>query len=195
MLSTWLSQLRALLPSQQIKSKKNGIRTALSAKRRILTAEQVRKCSQEVTEQLLQCPEFKAAHNIVFYYPIHNEIDVRPIVSAVNGKTFYLPVIHRKNIEIRCYTGEDDLKQGKYGIPEPQTPTFKGKPDLIIVPGVAFDKQLQRLGRGGGYYDRFLRKYKDITKIGVCYSFQVTDQLPTDKHDISMDKLITALSK
>ncbi|MCM1034375.1 MAG: 5-formyltetrahydrofolate cyclo-ligase [Paludibacter sp.] len=191
----WLSYLRGYFPSQQIKRRKEELRAILSQKRRILTKEQVDLCSQEVTEQILNCPIFKKAQHVMLYYPIHNEINTMRIISKAPEKTFYLPVTHRKSIEIRRYDGEENLKRGRYGIPEPQTPTFRGAPDIIIVPGVAFDIQLHRMGRGGGYYDRFLRKYKNCKKIGVGYAFQVIENLPTDRHDVMLDQLITAYSK
>ena len=64
------------------------------------------------------------------------------------------------------------------GVPEPQTPTWKGPIDLMLVPGVVFDHHCHRIGRGGGYYDKFLRKHPGVKKFGICYAFQLK------KHDI-----------
>lgn len=195
MLSTWLSRLRAHLPSQRLRRRKEELRAVLAQKRRILTPEQTALCSQEVVMQLLRCPEFLEARHVLLYYPVHNEIDVRALLAAAPDKHFYLPVTHRSSLEMRCYDEQSPLKRGRFGIPEPQTTSFRGRPDLIVVPGVAFDKHMQRMGRGGGYYDRFLRKYKHTAKIGVGYAFQMVDSLPAGRHDVRLDQILTARSK
>jgi 5-formyltetrahydrofolate cyclo-ligase len=88
------------------------------------------------------------------------------------------------------YEGNDKMHRGKVGIPEPTTPPFEGDIDVIIVPAVAFDKEGNRLGRGGGYYDRFLKKQSHATFIGVGYDFQLVDEVPVRKHDQKMHRII-----
>lgn len=101
-----------------------------------------------------------------------------------------LPVVEGENLSLQLYKGKASLKTGSFGILEPDE-TEKGiKPDLIIVPGIAFDHQRNRLGRGKGYYDRLLSD-TSIPTIGICFHFQLFDQIPTDIHDQKMSLIIT----
>ena len=86
------------------------------------------------------------------------------------------------------------MEAGAYGIMEPEGPAFTAYDDidLIIIPGVAFDVKHNRLGRGKGYYDRFLPLIPDTYKIGVCFPFQMTTSIPAEEHDIRMDEIITS---
>ena len=103
-----------------------------------------------------------------------------------------MPVTHRRCILAHPYTGEENMKRGKYSVPEPTTAPFEGKIDLILVPGVAFDKHLHRLGRGGGFYDKFLRQHSRAIKIGVGYDFQIHKvDIPHTILDTKLDAIIT----
>jgi 5-formyltetrahydrofolate cyclo-ligase len=88
------------------------------------------------------------------------------------------------------FEGNDKMHRGKFGIPEPTTPAYEGAIDLIIVPAVAFDKRGYRLGRGGGFYDRFIKKQPHATLIGVGYDFQLLEEVPVLKHDQKMHRII-----
>ena len=80
---------------------------------------------------------------------------------------------------------------GDFNILEPQNDPYTGGFDLIIVPGVAFDRHGNRIGRGKGYYDRFLCQHLDVKRIGICFDFQLVDEVPTDPLDIKMDEVIS----
>ena len=86
-----------------------------------------------------------------------------------------------------------DLQAGAFGILEPTGKLFTDyeKIDVVVVPGMAFDKEGHRLGRGKGYYDRFLAKIRNTYKIGLCFPWQLVDNVPTDEHDILMDEIMT----
>ena len=112
---------------------------------------------------------------------------------AGQGKTVLLPrVISDTDMELRRYTGRQDLQPGAYGILEPVGELFTDyeKIDVAIVPGMAFDAEGHRLGRGKGYYDRFLSRVPYIYKIGLCFAWQMVEQIPCDEHDILMDEVI-----
>ena len=95
-------------------------------------------------------------------------------------------------MEVRPYDGEDMMRKGRYGVPEPQTETYKGSIDLILVPGVVFDQHCHRIGRGGGYYDKFLASHPGAFKIGVCYSFQLKKHaIPHSLFDHKMNRVVT----
>ena len=145
----------------------------------MLTPEEVAADSALICAQIEQMSAFREAQTVLIYYPVHNEVDLRPLLEKYQDqKTFLFPVTHRHYMEVRPYDGEDMMRKGRLGVPEPQTKTYKGSIDLMLVPGVVFDHHCHRIGRGGGYYDKFLRSHPGVKKIGVCYAFQLK------KHDI-----------
>ena len=95
-------------------------------------------------------------------------------------------------MELRRYTGPADLALGAYNIMEPTGELFDDYAaiDLAVIPGVAFDREGNRMGRGKGYYDRLLPKLRSTYKIGICLPFQLVEQIPTDEHDVKMDEVI-----
>ena len=183
------------LPWIRIRREQAAIRAIAEQRRRILTKEQVAEDSARIMEQIEQMSIFREAKVVMLYYPVHNEVDLRPLLSKYEGqKTFLLPVTHRRSMEVRPYDGEDMMRRGRLGVPEPQTLTYKGSIDLIIVPGVVFDQHRHRIGRGGGYYDRFLAKHPFAKKIGVCYAFQLKKHsVPHRIGDMKMDRVVTPL--
>ena len=130
------------------------------------------------------------------YYPINFEVDTLKFLNELEKKGYKicLPVIKKnKQMDFYLWKFKDLLKLNKFGIPEPEK-IKKVIPELILVPLVAFDKQLFRIGYGGGYYDRYLEKYlikKNILKVGVAYSFQKINKVPINKFDKKLDIIIT----
>lgn len=187
-----IRDFKRLLPWNRNKKRKSDLRELMRQKLRIQSEEERQLWSEQVIERIEQLHCFNRAHVVMFYYPVHHEVDLRPLLDKYKDeKVILLPVTHHDSIELRQYVGADNLKKGRYGIPTPQTGTYRGKPDLVIVPGLAFDKDLVRMGRGKGYYDKFLRKLGKVTKVGVCYDFQVRDDVPWSWHDVRMDKVLT----
>ena len=185
----WLPWLRA-------RRQQMALREVVEQQRRMLTKEQVAEQSALIIAQIEQMSAFREAQTVLIYYPIHNEVDLRPLLAKYAGeKTFLMPVTHRHSMEVRPYDGEDMMRKGHLGVPEPQTPTYHGPIDLILVPGVVFDNHRHRIGRGGGYYDRFLAKHKTSKQVGVCYSFQLRKRdIPHMYSDRRMDRVVTPLS-
>ena len=183
----------SILPWIRIRREQRALRALVEQKRRIMTKEQVEEQSALIMAQLEQMSAFREAKTVLLYYPIHNEVDLRPLLTKYKGqKIFLLPVTHRHSMEVRPYDGEDMMRRGRMGVPEPQTKTYHGRIDLIIVPGVVFDQHRHRIGRGGGYYDKFLKKHHSAKKIGVCYSFQLQQRpIAHTLLDIRMDRVVT----
>lgn len=168
------------------------MRELLVQKRRLLTEEQIQDDSARIIEQLEQLPCFQQAQTVLLYYPIRNEVSLLPLFKKYkNKKVLLLPVTHRKYIDACPYLGNALMKRGKFNIPEPQTEPYKKPIDLILVPGVAFDREGNRLGRGGGYYDKFLRSQHHAVTIGVGYDFQIVDEVPIERNDIRVKYIIT----
>jgi 5-formyltetrahydrofolate cyclo-ligase len=181
------------LPWLRVRREQAAMRNIIEQRRRILTKEQVAEDSKRIISQIEQMSMFRDAKVVLMYYPVHNEVDLRPLLAKYEGqKTFLLPVTHRHSIEVRPYDGEDMMRKGRLGVPEPQTDTYHGSIDLMLVPGVVFDHHCHRIGRGGGYYDKFLSKHPASKKIGVCYSFQLKKHdIPHTLRDHKMDRIVT----
>ncbi len=187
-----IHDLKMWLPWCRIRHEQAGLRAVIEQQRRIMTPEEVASQSALIISQIEQMSFFRDAKTVMLYYPIRNEVDLRPLLAKYEGqKTFLLPVTHRHSMEVRPYDGEEMMRKGHLGVPEPQTPTYKGTIDLILVPGVVFDHHRHRIGRGGGYYDRFLSRH-NARKIGVCYSFQLRKHdIPHMFSDKKMDRIVT----
>lgn len=181
------------LPITSIPRQKAEIRGLDSQQRRIMTKEQVLDASHKICAQIEAMECFRNAQTVMVYYPIHNEVDLRSLVKKyADTKHFLLPAtLSEHKMEVRQYVKGEPLVKGRFGIPEPQTPAWNGPIDLVLVPGVAFDKEMHRLGRGGGYYDRFLSNLPTAMRIGVCYDFQVHDDLPHEMFDQCMNMVVT----
>jgi len=141
--------------------------------------------------------KFKILGKIVGgYYPYNYEFDIMNIMEQFTKNKYKtsLPKI-KKNYQMEFYSWsiKEPLVINKYGIPEPTSNIIK-YPDILLVPLVAYDKDLNRIGYGGGFYDRYIRKIKDKKKIftiGIAYSFQKVNKVLINKHDIKLDFIIT----
>ena len=140
-----------------------------------------------VVRKLKRCKELIAADTLLLYYPLKDEIDIKPLYSL--DKRIFLPVIENNEMLFRRYDG--DLKKGKFGIMEPTGEYYSiGSNDLMIVPAVAYDRDGYRLGRGKGFYDRFLAD-KKITTIGVVSKLRIVSDVFREPNDIKVDFIIT----
>lgn len=189
------SQIRELynrLPHRRVHRAKQQMREVLVQRRRMLSAEERAEQSDKILQQLEQMPSFQEAKTVLLYYPMNNEVDVLPLFKKYkHSKMLLLPVSHRKEMTVSPYEGNAQMHRGRFRIPEPTTPSYQGKIDLIVVPAVAFDKKGHRLGRGGGYYDRFIKKQSHATLVGVGYDFQLVNEVPMLLHDQKVHYVIT----
>lgn len=177
------------LPKQQL-------RQAIRQRKQQYSAEQREAWSKEIEQELLSHPRLQAARVVMLYYALPDEVDTRHLVDTLlkEDKTVILPkCVDKKHIEPRQYTGPDDLAEGIYNLLEPVGKPYRDLDsiELIIVPGMSFDSKGHRLGRGRGYYDRFLAQVPRAYKIGVCFDFQRVEQVPVDDNDRVMDEIIS----
>lgn len=152
--------------------------------------------SEAVVRRLLAHPHMQQAAVVALYYSLPDEVCTHQLADllAATGKTVLLPrVTDDENMEWHRYTGSHDLRIGAFGIMEPvgERYTDYGSIELAVVPGMAFDREGHRLGRGRGYYDRFLSRVPNIYKIGVCFKSRLLDHVPTGTHDVAMDEVIS----
>lgn len=174
---------------------KTELRKEIRNRKRQFTDEELRELSFAVMQRLLKHPSLRAAHTVMLYYSLPDEVCTHTIVDSLLmcDKRILLPrVTGEGTMELRRYTGPRDLVKGAYGIMEPTGDVFNDymSIDLAIVPGMAFDRSGNRLGRGKGYYDRFLPQLGHAYKIGVCFPFQMLESIPTDAHDVRMDEVL-----
>lgn len=132
------------------------------------------------------------------YMPMRSEIDPRLLMTriAAAGATLCLPDVGAEDapLEFRRWAPDDGLTTGRYGIAVPEPDAEVLVPDLLLVPLLAFDRTGQRLGYGGGYYDRTiarLRAQGDVLAVGLAFSGQVRDDLPVEPHDVRLDWIVT----
>jgi 5-formyltetrahydrofolate cyclo-ligase len=153
--------------------------------------------SRRMLRKLSREKFFQRAEHVAFYYGIAPEVETKPFLKKnLKNKKLYLPAIGpKKSLTLRrVHSLSKDLKWGAYNTMEPKASCEKrpaGQMDVIIVPGVAFDKNGGRMGRGGGYYDRLLRKAKKVITVGLCFQEQVVKKVPMQAHDMRVDRVIT----
>ena len=150
-----------------------------------------------IREKLFRTGVFKKAKRVMFYISFDGEVNTEDLIKKAQslGKIIAVPVCTKFRIMKPCILGASaKLKKGLYGLWEPAIKRFIKMRylDLVIVPGVAFDKKGNRLGRGKGYYDRFLKKLpRKTTSMGLAFDFQILPHLPTTTQDISVRRIIS----
>jgi 5-formyltetrahydrofolate cyclo-ligase len=177
---------------------KRTLRQHILARRRALSHEQWRVASQTAQQQLVSLEEFSRADCIALYAPAHNETDTADILAEAfkAGKRVLYPAVCDDRMVFRQVEGLGSLAAGSFGILEPCSTGcdhLADEPDLIVVPGVAFDLSGHRIGYGKGFYDRFLtHPGRKGHLIGLCHDFQLIEgAIPAEEHDIRMELIVT----
>jgi 5-formyltetrahydrofolate cyclo-ligase len=180
---------------KQLVMPKRTLRTESLAKRRELSVEQVKCQSLALQSLFLALPEFRQARVLALYAPIHREVDTSAVaVEALSaGKTLLYPAVAGSELQFRRVRGLDELSAGCYGIPEPVGEAWEPRQaDLIVVPGVAFDRSGRRIGYGKGYYDKTLHVLEGSGRlVAFCYDFQLFEEIVGEPHDVTMDIIVT----
>jgi 5-formyltetrahydrofolate cyclo-ligase len=179
---------------------KKELRKDILTRRSAMTQEDVRLKSELICASLINSDPFSKARALYLYSPIRKEVETRDIFLAAKreGKRVGFPVSLPRSRDLLFFEVTDlaVLKKGAYNIPEPPQDERKlmtpETVDCIIVPGVAFDERGYRLGYGGGYYDRLLKKSGSrVITIGLAFDLQVIPRIPTESHDSKMDNIFT----
>lgn len=147
-----------------------------------------------IMQQVEEIPEFQQAKTILLYWSMDDEVQTHDFVNKwYQQKTLLLPCVDGDDLRLRQYTGPDCLKAGEqFGIGEPTGPEFTALETIgmIIVPGMAFDRNNNRMGRGRGFYDRLLKSTPNAFKVGVAFDFQMVENVPTEEFDVPMNAVI-----
>ena len=172
---------------------KSELRRQIREKKRQFTPQQLEELSLPVIERLK--PLLADAQVVLAYYSLPDEVCTHRLIDDLlaMGKVVLLPkVIDAQQMELRRYTGVNDLHDGVFGLLEPDGEPFTdyAKIDVALVPGMAFDSEGHRLGRGRGYYDRLLPLIPFARTVGVCFPFQIVPQIPVEPTDIPVSEIV-----
>ncbi|MCD6557692.1 MAG: 5-formyltetrahydrofolate cyclo-ligase [Candidatus Aenigmarchaeota archaeon] len=179
---------------------KQKIREEIRKKREVMNREDVFSKSYTIQEKLKKTAEFRNAKNVLFYVSTKNEVETHRIIEELlssGEKNVIVPITDKKNkiLKLSVIKSFSELTPRTHGILEPENkfirPIEPEKVDLVIVPGIAFDKSGNRIGSGQGYYDKLLNTMKNTKKVGLAFELQVIDDIPQEDHDVPVDMIIT----
>ncbi len=169
--------------------------------RRLLSQQAITEHSHRIAELLINSKLYRQSKNIMLYMATKSEVQTQEVIHSAlrEDKNIFIPLIIRERNEIIPSLVKDfetELTPGALGIMQPQEEYYRVfQPDildLVIVPGVAFTRQGYRLGRGGGYYDRFLSRLQQHTvSVGFAFEMQIVEQIPVNEKDMPVDYIIT----
>jgi len=155
--------------------------------------------AQRLSARVMELLERLPGRIVAGYMPVRHEIDVRPLMERIaqSGRILVLPVVKRRNAPLvfREWAPGRPLREGEFGVPVPFPDSPEHRPDILLVPLAAFDREGFRLGYGGGYYDRTLAALRAggeaVTAVGVAYSGQEVDRVPREETDQPLDWIVT----
>jgi len=182
--------------SDDLKRRKRALRREVRARRDALPPEERERLGQAVARNLLTLPEVRQASTVMAFSSFGSEVDTRPIIEqlARDGRRVVLPRVEGRTIVPVGYRSGDPVKPSSFGALEPAggDPVRPEEIDVVIVPGLAFDRRGHRVGYGGGFYDRFLGRLRpDALTVGICFSVQVVDEVPNGRGDRPVDLVVT----
>ena len=177
---------------------KHVLRRKMLERRRLLTSEQITHASGIITNRLLLWPVLKEAKICMAFLSMADEPQLDGVINELicNGKTVCVPRLHSDfgSMEAAILTSLSEVITGRINlrVPKPECPLVSPEQiDLVLVPGVAFDKSGARIGMGAGYYDRYLSSVPNAVLAGVAWGFQVLEDIPCEPHDVSVRYLVT----
>ncbi len=186
----------------QYAQQRQNIRNQIRQRRRALTSEQQQQSSLQIAERIATHPRILAAQNIAVFLSFDGELNTRPLIERLwqLDKQVYLPVLHpfsKGNLLFLHYTPETPLVHNRFNILEPELDVRHvlplGSLDVVLTPLVAFDSAGQRLGMGGGFYDRTLQnwQHRGPYPIGLAHDCQQVEQVPVEHWDIPLPEIVT----
>ena len=175
---------------------KKTLRAAIREKKRGMTPEQIRGKSQALGEKFAQTELYRQAKTIYGYLPYNQEVRTVPILEQAirDGKQVAVPKVYGEEMRFHYLTDLSRVETGYAGIPEPlgDEPVAEDPTALVLMPGLAFDKEGHRIGYGGGFYDKFLANEPGHPTVALCYDFQVLPKLETEEFDVPVDLVLWA---
>lgn len=174
---------------------KKQIRKAIKSHWLLLDPFLAREKASYVFAEIESMEQFQKAITVLAFWSLPDEINTQDfVIKWAACKRMVLPVVVQDELELRLFNGVENMEQGSgFGIMEPKTGNLinPDEIDFAIIPGVAFDRKGNRLGRGKGYYDRTLPLLRNAVKVGIAYEFQIIDSVPVSEHDIPVDLVVS----
>ncbi len=175
---------------------KAALRKQIKEKKRAMTQEQIESASRRLGELFRTHPLYIAAETVYFYLPYNQEVRTVPMLEQAirDGKRVAVPKCYGDEMRFIYIEELSGIAKGFCNIPEPiaDGPVAEDKNALVLMPGLAFDKEGHRIGYGGGFYDRFLAKEPGHPTIALCYGFQMVEHLQTEAFDVPVDAVLWA---
>lgn len=175
---------------------KKVIRDEIRAKKRAMTEEEIDAAARRLGELFAACDLYRQASTIYGYLPYNQEVRTVPMLerAMAEGKRIAVPKVYGNEMKFIYMTDLSRVERGYAGIPEPveDGPVADDPSALVLMPGLAFDRAGNRLGYGGGFYDRFLAAEPNHPTVALCYEFQVLPRLETEEFDVPVDLVIWA---
>lgn len=174
---------------------KRDLRKKILGQRVAMTKQQVSEYSEIICQKIREHSIYQTSRDLCLYMPIRNEVDVTFLINPAReaGKKIWLPKIINDKMDFYFYDNNTGLTEGAYHIPEPlsECKLIPDKYTLIIMPGAVFSANHDRIGYGGGYYDRYLAAYSICRTLAVCYDFQIVPDFLGEAHDIKPEDVIS----
>ena len=175
---------------------KTSLRKQIREKKRAMTPQEIEATSQKLCELFLRSELYRRAKTIYGYLPYNQEVRTVPMLeqALADGKRVAVPKVYGDEMKFIYLTDLNQVETGYAGIPEPVAdgPVANDPTALVLMPGLAFDREGHRIGYGGGFYDKFLAAEPTHPTLALCYAFQMVQQLPVEEFDIPVDVVLWA---
>ena len=175
---------------------KKALRRAIRERKRAMTEAEIVLRSEKLGVLFCSSEAYKNTKTLYGYLPYNQEVRTVPILERAlrDGKRVAVPKIYGDTMKFLYLDDLSKVEKNDMGIPEPiaDEPVAEDKTALVLMPGLAFTKSGDRMGYGGGFYDRFLAEEPNHPTVALCYEFQIVDSLPTEEYDIPVDMVLWA---
>lgn len=175
---------------------KKELRRKIRDLKRAMTSEQIEAASRRLGELFVETEQYRNAKTIYGYLPYNQEVRTVPMLEQAirDGKRVAVPKVYGEEMKFIYMEDLSQVANGYAGIPEPVAdgPVAEDTTALVLMPGLAFTEKGDRMGYGGGFYDKFLASEPDHPTVALCYAFQMVEELPTAEYDIPVDCVLWA---
>ena len=175
---------------------KQSLRKKIREQKRAMTPEQIQQASEKLGELFCASELYRNAKTIYGYLPYNQEVRTVPMLrrALADGKKVAVPKVYGDEMRFLYLTDLSRVEIGYCGIPEPMgdEPVADDPTALVLMPGLAFDREGRRIGYGGGFYDKFLAAEPEHPTLALCYAFQMVEELPTEEFDVPVDLVLWA---
>lgn len=175
---------------------KKELRNIIRQKKKAMTDQEIQQRSEKLGLLFRESDAYKKAESIYFYLPYNQEVRTVPMVlqALKDGKKVAVPKVYGEEMKFISIDSMEGIAEGYMGIPEPiaDGPVAEDPRALILMPGLAFDREGHRIGYGGGFYDKFLSREPEHPTVALCYEFQMLPHVETEEFDIPVDLVLFA---